>query len=526
MTTIAELLAWKPESLGTVADALVKRRKSLVDLQDEMDAADPPATWVAGSAGRAQESHERLRLRLLDLAAEVSDVAINLDDAQNRISTARRDLQGALGAARANGFTVDHASGRVSDPQMYDDPVERGAAAGQVQGVVDDIGAALTAAQEADLDLAASLRAAAAGTIDGGTGLLSQAVVQLPTRMDEMTPEQLAAMLGDEVAIHTISAFLEVEAELATWEIEGKAEAEYKVMADGSVVMALHLEAGLGREVEVGGAEADVGAGGTTDLELAFDSVEEAQAFLDGLDDRALADIGLGDAVTGQVAPRIAANVADYIQEQEIKSFRTGVYGSGEMEFDQPWARGAVEGRAEAYYDWVEELYGVKLEVSGDAELGGRESGYEAAGALSGDLKIQQDGQFESLTLNGEMSATAANERLGIAMPPGTSTGAGVDVQLRVEHDNPARQDIEAAMAAGDVGRAKDLALDNGELVVRQVMIEEYASGEKEYDLKVAELEWEYGAEGQTATQIWYREPGRSQIYQIDPGQLPVNRGD
>jgi hypothetical protein len=34
-----------------------------------------------------------------------------------------------------------------------------------------------------------------------------------------------------------------------------------------------------------------------------------------------------------------------------------------------------------------------------------------------------------------------------------------------------------------------------------------------------------YGASGETATQIWYREAGHDQVVRIDPGQLPVNQG-
>jgi hypothetical protein len=522
VVSIAELLDWKPESLGTVADALVRRRKELVDLQDEIDGARPPSTWLSGSAGRAREAHERLRIRLLDMAAEVSDVSVNLDDAQIRITTAKRSLEDALGSARSAGFKVDHSTGVVTDPTVYDNMALRSEAAVQVGVIADAISAALTQALDADLDLAKALQAAADGRIDGGEGSLDEAVVQLPTRMDEMSPDELAELLGDEVAIHTISAYLEAEAELASWEIEGKARADYMVMANGSVVMALHLEAGLGREIEFGGTEADIGAGGTTDLELKFDSVEEAQAFLDGLDDRAL-DIGLGDL--GNVPAAVAMNVADYIQEQEIRSFRTGVYAAGEMEFDQPWATGALEGRAEAYYDWAQEKYGLKIEASADAELGGEGSGYNASASLSGDLKIQKDGEFDSLTLSGKMSGTAANEHLGIAMPPGTSSGVGVDVQLIVDHENPALPQIRDALGAGELDRAKDLALQHGQLVARQTVIEEYASGEHEIDLKVAEAEVSYGASGETATQIWFREAGRSEVYQIDPGQLPVNQG-
>ena len=524
MVSISDLQQWKPEKLGEIADTLSSKRKKLVDLQDEIDGSQPPPTWVAGSAGKARTEHEDLRLRLLDMAAEVSDVTVNLDDAQSRITAAQQALEAALGAAAAKGFEVDKATGVVKDPATYTDVVERGHMMTAVNDIADDIDAALEAAQEADLDLQKALASAVDGKTEGGTGTLGDAVNQTPTSMDDLTPEQLAELLGDDVTIHTISAYLEVEAELATWEIEGKAQADYKVMADGTVVMALHLEAGLGREIEVGGAEADVGGGATTDLELKFGSVEEAQAFLDGLDDAAF-DVGFGDAITGQVPAKVAQNVADYVMDQDIDSFRTGVYASGEMEFDQPWARGAVEGRAEGYYDWVKEQYGLKLEASAEAELGGESSGYNAAAKLAGEVNISSDGDFEQLKLSGEMSASAANDKLGISMPAGTSTGAGVDVELTVDKDNPAIDDIKAALSNGDLDRAKDLALDNGQLVVRQTVNETYASEEHEFDVKIAEAEVKYGATGQTATQIWFREAGRTEVIQVDPGQLPVNQG-
>ena len=524
MVSISDLQHWKPGSLGEVADTLSSKRKKLVDLQDEIDGAEPPPTWVAGAAGKARTTYEQLRLRLLDLAAEVSDVTVNLDDAQNRLTSAKQALEAALGAAAAKGFEVDKATGVVKDPRTYTDAVERNAVASEVSQVAGDIAAALQAAQEADLDLAQALVSAADGTTEGGSGTLDDAVDQLPTRMDSLTPEQLADLLGDDVSIHTISAFLEVEAELATWEIEGKAQADYQVMADGTVVMALHLEAGLGREIEVAGTEADIGAGGTTDLELSFDSPQEAQKFLDGLDDAAM-DIGLGDALTGAVPAKVASNVAAYVMKQDISSFRTGVYAAGEVEFDQPWAKGAVEGRAEAYYDWVKDQYGVKLEAKVSGEIGGANSGYEAAASLSGEVRISDSGEFDSLTLSGKMEGTAANERLGIAMPPGTSTGGGVDVQLTVDKDNPALEDIKTALGNGEVDRAKDLALDNGQLVVRQTVLEKYASGEHEFDTLVAEAEVKYGASGETAVQIWFREAGHHEVLRIDPAQLPVNQG-
>lgn len=526
MTTVAELQSWKPGSLGTLADTLSQKRKKLVDLQDEIDGAEPPPTWVAGSASKARTTHEKLRLRLLDLAAEVADVTVNLDDAQARIKVAQDSLEDALGAARAKGFTVDRSTGTVKDPQVYDDPLLRNAAMKDVQAIADDIDAALMAAQEADLDLKSALVSAEQGKVDGGTGTLDGAVnSQLPTRMDGMSDEELAALLGDEVTIHTISAYIELEAELASFEFEGAASADYKVMADGTVVMALHLEAGLGREISVGKAEADVSAGGTTDLELKFDSPEEAQRFLEQLDEEALSDIGVGDVINGSAPADVAANVARYVMEQDVKSFKTGVYAAGEMEFDTPWAEGEIKGRGEAYYDWATDEVGLKLEASGDVSVGGKDSGYDAAAKLGGEIVYGKDGTFHEFKLSGKLDAVVANEKLGVAMPANTGTGTGFDVELKIDDKNPAVDDIKAAISAGEFDRAKDIALDNGQLVMRQTVIEDYGTAEHEYDIKVAKLEVEAGARGETATQVWFREAGHREVVNVPVSKLPANSG-
>lgn len=525
MVTINQLLTWKPATLSTVADTLVRRRKALVALQDEIDGGKPPQTWVAGSAAGARAEHEKLRLRLLDLVAEVSDVAVNLDDAQARITRARSDLHDALSAARAKGLDVDRETGRVKDPRTYteDQQSERDSMATEVDRIAGDVDAALQDAQQADIDLASALKGAADGTTEGGTGSLDQAAVQTPTRMDHMTPEDLAKLLGDQVTINTITAYLEMEADIGSFDFQGKVQGEYRVTADGTTFLALHLEAGLGREISVGGSSADASAGGTTDLELKFDSPEKAQAFLAGLKDKALDDVGFWDAATGQAPALVAGNVARYVEAQDIDSFRVGAYASAKGEFDTPWARGAIEGRAEAYVDLAKDQVGLKLEGKADAEVGATGSGYDAAASLAGEVKIDENGNFDSLTLTGKMSALAANERLGVSMPPDTSTGAGVDVQLTVDSKNPALADIKKAFEAGDVDRAKDLALDNGQLLVRQTTIEQYKVEKHDVDFGVGEVKVGWGASGETANQLWFRPAGENQVLQIDPRVLPVN---
>ncbi|GAB3988276.1 hypothetical protein [Nocardioides marmoraquaticus] len=528
MVSIAELLQWKPETLGEVADTLVRKRLKLMQLQDEIDGGEPPSTWVAGSAGGAHTTHGRLRDRLNDLVAEVSDVAVNLDDAQVRITTAKQSLEEAMLVAQTKGFTVNRTTGRVEDPREDLDPTEAYTSRMDVSAVAADIDAALQAAGEADLDLAAALNSAVKGETDGGTGSLADAAVQTTERMDQMSDEELAEMLGGDVALHTISAYLEAELELATWELEGKAEAEYTVMADGTVKMKLALEAGLGREISVGGGSADVSGGGTTELELTFDSPEEAQEFLDGLDDAAF-DLGWRDGFNAPAA--VATNVAEYVMEQDVSSFKTGIYGQGEFEFETPLARGALEGRVDAYYDWAEEKYGLKIGVSGEADVGqvdeGQQgTGYGVAAGLEGELTITKDGDFDALKLRGELDATAANENLGITAPPGSSSGMGVDVELLIDKNNPHYDEIEGALTDGDIDRAKDLAFQYGEMTARTTVTESIASDEIEIDAgPVGGVEVNYGADAETATQIWHREPGRSEVVEIDPTRLPAYTG-
>lgn len=533
MVTINELTKWDPAALGTAADALVRKRKALTDLQDEIDGAKPPPTWVAGSASGARAAHEKLRLRLLDLVAEVSDVSINLDDAQARITAAKNDLGHALSAAKAKGLEVDHATGRVSDPRTYSEDQEdqRNAMATEVSRVAHDVDAALMAAQEADLDLAKALSSAVEGKTDGGTGDLAHAAVQTPTSMDHLTPEQLAKMLGENVTIDSISAYLEVEAEFGSFDFKGKAQGDYKVAADGTTFLSLHLEGGLGREIEVGKedgvqASASASAGATSDLELRFKTPEEAQEFLRNFKDVAFDDVNGWDAVTGQAAPEVAENVANYIKKQDISSFKVGVYGEAEGELKTPWAQGAIKGRADAYYDTIQDVVGLKLEGSATGAVGPQGEQDEAAAALSGEIKMKH-GDFDSMTLTGKVSATLANQRMGLALPPHTSTGAGVEVQLVVDKDNPALDDIKTALGAGDVGRAKDLAFENGTVYAKETTIEQYKDQTADHEVDLGPLgkgKLKYGVTGETANQLWYRPAGRHQVIAIDPHTLPVNQ--
>ena len=172
--TIAELLSWEPGDLGDVADQLNKSRKTLVDLQDEIDATKPPADWHSDAGNAARSAHRTLKLDLNDMTAEVAKVVLGLDVASTNLARAKTDLQGQLDHARTLKCTVDHGSGQVTPPSEEDDP-DGEVTQAQVNAVAQGISEALTDAANADADLAGVLKAAQKDQIDGGKGSLADA---------------------------------------------------------------------------------------------------------------------------------------------------------------------------------------------------------------------------------------------------------------------------------------------------------------------------------------------------------------
>jgi hypothetical protein len=513
MATIAQVLTWESTTLDQAADGLYTLRKQLIDLQDEVDDSRVPGTWMGEAAAAATKEHGTIVDDLRDITAEVAKVAASLDYAGQEIKTARADLEGALKMASDKGFEVDHATGEVRDPHTYDDMFERLGASVDVTTIAAQISDALTKATTADADLTSALTAAADGTIDGGDGTLGDAGDQLPLAVDNMTPEEIAAKYGDDVAMDTLRAWLDVEAEFASWEIEGYAEGQYKVMGDGKVVMDLTLEAGLGREIEIAGAEVDASAGGTTNLELTFKNREEAEDFIDGLG-RAATDIGLRDI--GNIPAAVVSNVADYVMKQDITGFKAGVYGKASMEFENAVGAGEAEGRVDGYYDVVKDELGIKIAASADAELGDKGSGLSGSAALAGEIKFKDDHMSEA-SFEGKISAAVANDKLGLDLPASTSTGQGVDVKLMMDDKNPRFDDFKDAVTSGDIDGAIDIAYNDADVTVRSTTTESYSSGEFKADAKVAEVEYEYGSEGEFANRVWKREGGQGYWVDIDP---------
>jgi hypothetical protein len=165
MTSIATVLSWKPDQLSGVVDDLIACRRTLVDLQDELDAGAPPASWISAAAALARPAHQELGADLADLVAEISMVLTSIEAESQSLVLARRQLEDAVEHARSSGFTVDTATGNVVDARPNDELTETEADDRQAQcdEIVDRIEQALRSAVSADEELAAALDRAATG---------------------------------------------------------------------------------------------------------------------------------------------------------------------------------------------------------------------------------------------------------------------------------------------------------------------------------------------------------------------------
>jgi len=175
VTSIATVLSWKPDQLSGVVDDLIACRRTLVDLQDELDDGAPPPSWISAAAALARPAHQALGDRLADAVAEISSVLTAVDTESQSLVLAHRQLDDAVAHARSSGFSVDTATGDVVDTRSNDmTEAEADDRQAQCNEIVDRIEQALRNAVSADTQMAAVLDAAATG-LDGGGHDLSDA---------------------------------------------------------------------------------------------------------------------------------------------------------------------------------------------------------------------------------------------------------------------------------------------------------------------------------------------------------------
>lgn len=184
--SIDQLLGWSPDGLAGVVDNLIADRTTLLDLQDELYAARPPASWHGDDAAAALDTYQLLRDQLNDFVAPLSRVISAIDDASTVIAHSKEDVLSVTSSIEGRGWIVEEGGGLISvtDPTEADpeDDATRAEYA-------DLIARALGDAHQADVDLNHIMTIAGAGVFDGGTSSLGDAA--LPEELQGMSDGEL-----------------------------------------------------------------------------------------------------------------------------------------------------------------------------------------------------------------------------------------------------------------------------------------------------------------------------------------------
>lgn len=527
MVTVAELLDWRPSVIDDLAEYLLDRRSVLLRLQDEIHDSRPPASWVALAAESAWRYYDQRRIQLNDIAAQVADLAVTTKETATEVKGAQDDLRSVLDRAGGEGYSVNHRTGEITPPtiDVLPDPRITGLAAQladmdrRVEDIERDQAArmaefeevirrALTRAEWADVGLADAMAKVFSGDTKGGEGRIDEAISsQLPPSLDDLTPEEIVEMLGNEIAIETITAYLDGNLPVyraVTADFAGSAT--YKVMHDGTVRMSLHVGTGVGLRADGQTAEGGIGAGGFTDFEITFGSKAEADRFLAGLDDAAK-DVMM---VAGRPVP---IGLGAYIQKENITSSRVGLYGEGDFGFKTPYAKGGLDGRAEGWYDEEKREYGVKVEASVGTMAGHPETGARTGGtaSLAGEVKLRDNGAPREVTLSGALTGAIANDKLGLKVP-GIGSGGGADVELKMDDSNAMWGEMRGALDSGDMSRAAQIAMDHGQVVARATTVTT-----SDQEMGVIEA----GSKAIESKQAWVRPANTQDFVEIGPDVRP-----
>lgn len=532
MVTIAELLEWHPQAIDSLAEYFYDKRRILLRLPDEIHDGRPPETWEGLGTASAWKTYDAKRIRLNDLAAQISDLAVTLKETGMEVKGAQDDLRAILDQASGEGYTVNHQTGEVKPPEVEPLETREGeflepdleAQKAHDRAIIENkaraeefaerIDKALKRAEMADAGLAKSMADVVSDETKGGSGSIKDAAAsQLPPSLDGMTPEEIAEKFGNEIAVDTMMAFLELGIPVykgVTLDFDGTAQ--YRVMQNGDVKMSLKFGAGAGVGVDEA-LKLGAGVGGFSEFELTFKSKEEAETFLAGLDDVAK-EAALPSGGAPVTPSSVGLKIAAYINEHDVTSAKVGLYGKGEFGFETPYIEGKVDGRTEGWYDAEREEYGVKVEGSVGGKVGVGETGVKAGGSFdfSGEVKTDDEGEPKEITLQGALTGEMANQKFGLNLP-GVGSGAGGDVELKMDNQNVMWGEMQGALKEGDIERAAEIAMDHGSVVVRAT---EVTRGDQ--DLGIGE-----GGIKQTSSQhTWVRPPNVTEFVDFDPSTRPT----
>jgi hypothetical protein len=194
MVSPSQLASWQPARLTEIAEEVLRNRRVLTGLHDELDRGAPPASWTFADAEQARSTHRALAEQLATQVSETVGVIEALDTAAAAITAAKRLLDGAMHRAGANGFQVDRSTGLVRIVRAFDDAADHAYARSVRNEVAEQAETALRDADAADQALAAALtRAATTDVNDVGTLAQQQALLDFQKKSPA---EQTAYLLA------------------------------------------------------------------------------------------------------------------------------------------------------------------------------------------------------------------------------------------------------------------------------------------------------------------------------------------
>lgn len=553
---MASFVGMDPEAIRRVADALQQSALQLGIIQDTIqrlmnegisgwegaDAADFTYSWEGEHRASLQTAMAAMEKMALDVIEDIAE--------QEKASGIIPGGPGSVlppgsvvpGTTTPTGAVTPEALAEMSDEERAEilaamDPKD----AAKLLAQMDPEDQAATLSAMSDESRLAALMAMSPAARAAALAGLSQS--DRKAALDAMTPAQQEAMFdeweqtnpeilaedwGESIVVDQIQGVIEGSGEAGSWKIEGKAEAQYSINADGSVDMQVHLEGGLGRAMGSDAAGGSLTGGLQAEYGLHFESAEDAEEFLKDLG-KSVTDIGVGDVTN--LPDAVVDNVKEVFDSVEDQKVVMGGYVQGEIHGEAgDILKASASGRVDYKWDATENEHTFGFEVKGSVEGGDMANGPSASVAGSYKAELTLDGSdVKELKFTESGSASfnlnATGDRPGGGnLTGGLDTAGASETTIKVTPENSHYNEIMSAMKSGNVVEAHNLAEQYGEVVVRTTVQETIAEGGNDFSLsaplvgKVAGVEYSYGITGQTATSVHVRPEDGIDFHNITEG--------
>ncbi|WP_034273395.1 DUF6973 domain-containing protein [Haloechinothrix halophila] len=166
MASWNEIKEWSAAEIGTAADVMVKARKDLVGLQEEIDASATPREWEGDAVDSAKAALRKRKQELEIMAAETAALASALDGAEQAVRSLHRTVEELDTVAAKHQFRIDN--GEVVDTADGDSEEFWLSRMATRTELVSGVAGVLTAAEEIDDDLTRTIQRVVDGELDDG----------------------------------------------------------------------------------------------------------------------------------------------------------------------------------------------------------------------------------------------------------------------------------------------------------------------------------------------------------------------